>query len=245
MLGTKILEINFITILQGSLNDTPIANRIHPRDQSTYDCNLLDIITPNILAGRNYPRVLTTLSIGKDPNDYIFSLRNAQSMIDNIIADYLIGICKRQREAGDETDRGQQFEPGDLVAFKRKDRDLAGSFVSVLKYGVVAKCEKPGIDGVSRSLFIQTSGSPGEVLDGEEIQRSSRFTVHRRNDQCILLERPGEFQQEFGTQAKCVEDIINLRKGAADDQVGLCDKDEHPRARHNYACQTMVNKPVR
>ena len=229
---------NFITILQGSLNDTPIANRIHPRDQSTYDCNLLDIITPNILAGRNYPRVLTTLSISKDPNDYIFSLRNAQSMIDNIIADYLIGICKRQREAGDETDRGQQFEPGDLVAFKRKDRDLAGSFVSVLKYGVVAKCEKPGIDGVSRSLFIQTSGSPGEVLDGEEIQRSSRFTVHRRNDQCILLERPGEFQQEFGTQAKCVEDIINLRKGAADDQVGLRDKDEHPRARHNYACQT-------
>ena len=73
-----IIFNNFIMILQGSLNDTPVGNRIHSRDRATYDCNLLDIITPNILAGRNYPRALTTLCIKKDPNDYIFSLKNAQ-----------------------------------------------------------------------------------------------------------------------------------------------------------------------
>ena len=97
----------------------------------------------------------------------------------------------------------QHFQPGDVVAFRKKDRDLSGAFTSILKFGIIAKCEKPGIDGLSRSSFIQTSGAKGEILEGEEVQRSCRFTVHRRNDQVILIERPGEFQEEFDQGGIC------------------------------------------
>ena len=177
---------NFLERMFNNLNQVPIFSKITTSTHHIFSCfPAVRHVSPNDLTGRTLTKVLlddTALTL-IDRNDL------AVGMIDQVMGQILTLMYRHQNAP--DLDINEAPRVGDFCFFRHSEKSKLQS-INTLRLGLIVGISNKGLDGLSRSLFIQARTRQEGDADDPQAKAGRIFTFHRKPSDIVLIESSRE-----------------------------------------------------
>ena len=216
-LGTfDTINLNiFLELLFSNLNSIPIFSKVLASKKHLFDNVYTKNISPNHLYGK-----MPLFILESDDDEAILEKRKLYSKMIDQVAWKMWAIINRDT---DQLDRKiEKLTVGSVVLFRKIEKGFGPTNRFYL--GTIVSISSPSIDGINRSVFIQSFVEQDQISESPELKEVPRLYIyHRKISDIIIIET--EEEKIAGTELLDYEANTLPREGSLSSTEPLKEKD--------------------